>query len=259
MKIGDHVITENEIGGKMAYKIPDSGETGKIIIGSWDDNGKTVIYNTTNSIEWLVKDKKFYLGLGSSFTINDINLFDTTLNSSVIQSPTDLLLGVGNALSLEDSKIYDISAITQFFNYDNRPDRPTYKPTKKPTKKPAKKPTTTRSPTRKPTLYKPSRYPTRTSRYPTPTSRYPTRKPTPWIQSPHPTKQPSKVPQLSLSPSKEKVTSSTPTNIPETKTHYPTRKHRKYHKPVYSNHFPNISPSRHYLYLTHSPTRKPNH
>jgi hypothetical protein len=36
------------------------------------------------------------------------------------------------------------------------------------------------------------------------------------------------------------------------------RSHPYYHKPTYSHHFPNIAPSRHYVYRTHSPTKKPS-
>jgi len=243
MKVGNTVITENEIGGKISYKIDSNGETGKILIGSWDDNGDTIIFNNTNSVEWLVKDKKFYIGLESSFTINDINLFDASLNSSVVQSPIDLLLGVGNALSIEDSKIYDVNAVTQWYNYDNRPDKPTYKPTKKPTRKPTKKPT------KKPTTTKPSRQPTHK-----PTNSYDNRPDKPTYKPTYkPTKKPTKNP--TKKPSGVVRTDDEPTGQ-EVKTRYPTRKRRPHRKPKYSQRFPNIAPSRRYVYRTHSPTKK---
>jgi hypothetical protein len=240
MKVGNTTITENEIGGKLAYKIPGNGETGKILVGSWDDNGDTVIYNATNSIEWLVKDKKFYIGLGSSFTLNDVNLYDATLNSSVVQSPSDLLLGVGNALNIDNSKIYDINAVTQFFNYDNRPDRPTYKPTKRPTRKPTKRPT------KKPSTPKPSRHPT-------------LKPTTSWIKVPRPTKFPSLPPSGGEVDTPPTSSNPSPSDVPvgDKVTRKPTK---KISKPTSSNqHHRHYTPTKkRYMYRTHSPTKKPS-
>jgi hypothetical protein len=210
LKVGDSIITENAIGGKVAYAIPSNGEFGKVLIESWDHDNEKVVYDLANSIEWAKKGDKFYLGLGSSFTVNDVNLYDAGFNTSIVNKPNDFLLGLGSDLDLDDVHIFDVNVITEWFSYDNRPDKPTLKPSSKPTLRPTFKPS------KKPT-YKPSKRPIATHS--------PSRKPSPKAPSP---------------------------KAPTPKAPTPTRK-----APTWSHRFPNIAPSRRYVYRTHSPTKKP--